>query len=160
MGPALQVILKSSQAWCHGPGKASRGPGGPRLCWGGGEGLAQGGSGDISAFQFFGGRLAGGRGAGERGGLAEVTGRAPGLGLGEQAGSLLGGMWLLLPDVGQCGQGGYLLLLRTGLNSPEAREASAESRCRGHAAPSAGHLRGEGKAPRSQGLGCRGGAGL
>lgn len=65
-------------------------------------------------------------------------------------------MWLLLPDVGQCGRGGCLLLPRTGLNSPEAREASAESRCRGHAAPSAGHLPGEGKAPRSQGPGVGG----
>ena len=83
----------------------------------------------------------------------EVTGRAPGLGLGEQAGSPLGGAW---PDVGQCGWSGCLLTPGTELNSPEAREAPAEPRCRGHAAPSAGNLPGEGKAPpppRSQGPG-------
>lgn len=90
--------------------------------------MAQGGLGDISAFQFFGGRLAGGRGAGEQGGLTEVTGRAPGLGLGEQRGSLLRGAWPLLPDMGQSG---CRLVPRTELNSPEARKASAESRCRG-----------------------------
>lgn len=128
------------------PGKLPEGPEGLRLCWGGGEG-------DISAFQFSGGRLAGGRGAGEWGGLAEVTGRAPGLGLGEQAGSPLGGAWPLLLDVGQCGRSGCLLTPGTELNSPEAREASAEPRCRGHTAPSAGHLPGEGKAPRTQGPG-------
>lgn len=86
----------------------------------------------------------------------EVTRRAPGLGLGEQAGSPLGGARLWLPDVGQCGRSGCLLTPGTELNSPEAHEASAEPRCRGHAAPSAGHLLGEGKAPPQQ-SGPRGG---